>query len=71
MLLAIDVGNTNTVFALHDGKSFVAVWRLQTDAGRTADEYFVSLRQLMAFRDIAMTDIEAAICSSVAPKTVF
>jgi type III pantothenate kinase len=71
MLLAIDVGNTNTVFALHDGAGFVAEWRLQTDAGRTADEYFVWLRQLMDFREIGLQAIDAAICSSVAPKTVF
>jgi type III pantothenate kinase len=71
MLLAIDVGNTNTVFALHDGESFVAEWRLQTDGGRTADEYFVWLRQLMDFQNIGVRSIRSAICSSVAPKTVF
>ncbi len=71
MLLAIDVGNTNTVFALHDGEAFVAEWRLQTDGGRTADEYFVWLHQLLDFRNIGLGSIEAAVCSSVAPKTVF
>mgnify|MGYP005847426371 CR=1 FL=1 len=71
MLLAIDVGNTNTVFALHDGEAFVAEWRLQTDGGRTADEYFVWLRQLLDFQNIGLRAIRAAVCSSVAPKTVF
>jgi type III pantothenate kinase len=71
MLLAIDVGNTNTVFALHDGDGFVAEWRLQTDGGRTADEYFVWLRQLLDFQNIGLRAIKAAACSSVAPKTVF
>ncbi len=47
MLLAIDVGNTNTVCALHDGKDFVADWRCNTESVRTADQYFVWLRQLM------------------------
>ena len=47
MLLAIDVGNTNSVFALHDGKDFVADWRCNTESVRTADQYFVWLRQLM------------------------
>lgn len=71
MLLAIDVGNTNTVFALHDGDGFVAEWRMKTDGARTADEYFVWLRQLMDFQNIGVRAIRGAICSSVAPKTVF
>ena len=41
MLLAIDVGNTNMVFALHDGSQVVAEWRCRTERQRTADEYFV------------------------------
>jgi type III pantothenate kinase len=71
MLLAIDVGNTNTVFALHDGDHFVAEWRMKTDGARTADEYFVWLRQLMDFQNIGVRAVRHAICSSVAPKTVF
>jgi type III pantothenate kinase len=71
MLLAIDVGNTNTVVALHDEGEFVAEWRLKTDGARTADEYFVWLRQLMDFQNIGVRAVRHAICSSVAPKTVF
>lgn len=71
MLLAIDVGNTNTVFALHDGDGFVAEWRLKTDGARTSDEYFVWLRQLMDFQNIGVRAVRHAICSSVVPKTVF
>jgi type III pantothenate kinase len=72
MLLAIDVGNTNTVFALHDrGGEFVAEWRMKTDGARTADEYFVWLRQLMDFQNIGVRAVRHAICASVAPKTVF
>ncbi len=71
MLLAIDVGNTNTVFALHDRGEFVAEWRMKTDGARTADEYFVWLRQLMDFQNIGVRAVRHAICSSVAPKTVF
>lgn len=71
MLLAIDVGNTNTVFALHDRETFVAEWRMKTDGARTADEYFVWLRQLMDFQNIGVRAVRHAICSSVAPKTVF
>ena len=49
MLLAIDVGNTNAVFAVHDGQRVVGEWRCRTERQRTADEYFVWLRQLMDF----------------------
>ena len=47
MLLTIDVGNTNAVFAIHDGEKFIAEWRCSSDYRRTADEYFVWLRKLM------------------------
>src|SRR5690606_29276938 len=41
MLLAIEQGNTNTLFAVHDGTEWVAQWRTATHANRTADEYAV------------------------------
>jgi hypothetical protein len=47
MLLCIDCGNTNTVFSIWDGESFLATWRIATDHKRTADEYFVWLSSLM------------------------
>lgn len=52
MLLAIDVGNTNTVFAVHDGEEWRGQWRASTDAARTADEYAVWLTQLMGLRGL-------------------
>ena len=48
MLLAIDCGNTNTVFSIWNCTGFVATWRIATDHKRTADEYFVWLSSLMA-----------------------
>ena len=48
MLLAIDSGNTNVVFALMDGRTVLAQWRIETNDRRTADEYFVWLSQLAA-----------------------
>ena len=45
MLLAIDTGNTNTLFAIHDDKDWVVEWRIATNASRTADEYAVWFRQ--------------------------
>jgi len=48
MFLAIDVGNTNIVLGLYDGTKLLDHWRLQTQAGRTADEYGVIVRSLLA-----------------------
>ena len=47
MLLAIDTGNTNTLFAIHDGKEWIVEWRIATNATRTADEYAVWFHQLL------------------------
>jgi type III pantothenate kinase len=70
MLLAIDVGNTNTVFALHDGSSVVAEWRCGTDRQRTADEYFVWLEQLMTFTGLKL-QVRSVVISSVVPQVVY
>ena len=70
MLLAIDVGNTNAVFALHDGGEFVAEWRCSSDYRRTGDEYFVWLRMLMDHGGVKGTIDEVIICSTV-PRVVF
>ncbi|MFQ5623396.1 MAG: type III pantothenate kinase [Paracoccaceae bacterium] len=70
MLLAIDVGNTNTVFAVHDGDKIAGEWRCRTARKRTADEYFVWLRQLMQFNGHEL-DITDVIVSSVVPEVVF
>ncbi|MFZ9135680.1 MAG: type III pantothenate kinase, partial [Candidatus Puniceispirillaceae bacterium] len=48
MLLAVDCGNTNIVFALYDGEIQRSNWRISTDPKRSADEYLVWLTQLMA-----------------------
>jgi type III pantothenate kinase len=71
MLLAIDVGNTNTVFAVHDGAAFIAEWRCNTDGVRTADQYFVWLQQLMRHRDLDPGSINEVVISNVAPATLF
>jgi type III pantothenate kinase len=70
MLLTIDCGNTNTVFAIWDGAQFLATWRIATDHKRTADEYFVWLQTLMGLRKVDVA-IDAAIISSTVPRVVF
>ena len=48
MLLAIDVGNTNTVVGVYEGKTLKANWRLETTARRTYDEWGIAVAQLCA-----------------------
>jgi type III pantothenate kinase len=68
MLLAVDVGNTNVVFALFDGEDMRSRWRIATDARRTGDEYAVWLHQLMQIEGIGIGQVEAMIVSSVVPR---
>ena len=70
MLLAIDSGNTNTVFAVYDGDERRGEWRSSSDAGRTADEYGVWLSQLMALGGLGAGDIGDAIIATVVPETL-
>ncbi len=71
MLLAIDIGNTNLVFALCEGLEVRAQWRIRTDAHRTADEYAVWLFTLMARAGFEAGAVKAAIISSVVPDANF
>ena len=71
MLLAIDQGNTNTRFAVHDGQAWLAQWRAATEASRTADEYAVWLSQLLSLQGLKLSDLDACIVSSVVPQSVF
>ncbi len=70
MLLTIDCGNTNTVFAIWDGTQFVATWRTSTEVTRTADQYFVWLNSLMNLTGI-YADITDVVISSTVPRVVF
>jgi len=70
MLLAIDCGNTNTVFSIWDGETFIATWRTSTEWQRTADQYYVWLSSLMAFQKIDV-EITEVIVSSTVPRVVF
>lgn len=71
MLLAIDCGNTNTLFAIHDGEDWQAQWRSGTDSTRTADEHAVWLSQLMELHGFSFKDIEACVISTVVPQALF
>ncbi len=71
MLLAIEQGNTNTLFAVHDGERWIAQWRAATEAARTADEYAVWLSQLFNIATLSMANVDACIVSSVVPQSIF
>jgi type III pantothenate kinase len=70
MLLAIDCGNTNTVFSIWDGEQFLATWRTATDWQRTADQYYVWLSSLMSLHNLDV-QISDMIISSTVPRVVF
>lgn len=70
MLLAVDCGNTNTVFSIWNGSEFIATWRTATEWQRTADQYYVWLSTLMKFQKIE-ADITDMIISSTVPRVVF
>ena len=70
MLLAIDAGNTNVVFALVEGGEIRTRWRIATDPRRTADEYAVWLHQLLQLEGYAMADVEAVIIATVVPRAL-
>jgi len=70
MLLAVDCGNTNTVFSIWDGAKFVSNWRIATSHKRTADQYYVWLTTLLKLGGIE-NDIEEMVISSTVPRVVF
>ncbi|MFC6622053.1 type III pantothenate kinase [Novosphingobium panipatense] len=70
MLLAIDAGNTNVVFALHEGRSIRGRWRIATDPRRTGDEYAVWLMQLLAIRGVKADAVTQIIISTVVPRAL-
>ncbi len=70
MLLAIDCGNTNTVFSIWDGEAWLCTLRTSTHHGRTADAYFTWFSTLVRHYDISL-DITDVIISSTVPRVVF
>ena len=70
MLLAVDAGNTNVVFALVDGRDVRARWRIATDPRRTADEYAVWLSQLLTLEGYQRSDVTVVAISTVVPRAL-
>ncbi|MDB5412383.1 MAG: pantothenate kinase [Rubritepida sp.] len=71
MLLAIDAGNTNVVFAVHDGAEWRGRWRIATDPDRTSDEYAVWLLTLMQFSGLKPADVNRCVIGTVVPVALY
>ncbi len=71
MLLAIDAGNTNIVFAVCDGERIRNKWRLATNTSRTSDEYAVWLAELLKLHGLKFADLKNAVIGTVVPAALF
>src|SRR5688572_25872498 len=70
MLLAVDAGNTNLVFALVEDGIIRTRWRIATDPRRTADEYAVWLHQLLGLEGFTRDQVSAVIIGTVVPRAL-
>jgi type III pantothenate kinase len=70
MILAVDVGNTNLVFALVDHGEIKARWRIATDPRRTADQSSVWLHQLLELEGFSRDQVEGVIIGTVVPRAL-
>jgi len=70
MLLAIDIGNTNTVLGLFEGDKLVHDWRIRTEVDMTIDEYAITLRSLFAVHEIPVDSVRDVIISCVVPPVL-
>jgi len=71
MLLVVDAGNTNIVFAVRDGEEWRGIWRIATDPQRTSDEYAVWLLALLRHAHIRQSDIKSAVIGTVVPAALY
>jgi type III pantothenate kinase len=71
VLLAIDVGNTNTVLGVFEGSRLLQSWRIETHHARTGDEYGMLVRQLFTLGEVDHRKVHAVAVSSVVPPMAF
>ncbi|MCE5333787.1 MAG: type III pantothenate kinase [Desulfobacteraceae bacterium] len=70
MLLAVDIGNTNTVLGLYEGDRLLHDWRIRTEVNATVDEYAITLRSLFSVHDIPLESVRSVIISCVVPPAL-
>ena len=71
MLLVVDAGNTNVVFAVHDGANWRGTWRIATEPQRTSDEYAVWLLTLLQLSGLKQAEIDRAVIGTVVPAALY
>jgi len=71
MLLAVDAGNTNVVFAVHDGAEWRGRWRIATRSDRTSDEYAVWLLALMQYAGLRPAQVDRCVIGTVVPAALY
>lgn len=71
MILVFDVGNTNIVLGVYEGKELKKFWRISTDKNKTSDEYGVLINELFRYNDLNLLDVEATVISSVVPTLMY
>jgi type III pantothenate kinase len=71
MLLVIDAGNTNVVFAVHDGSRWAGIWRIATEPQRTSDEYAVWLLTLLTYAKLTPDLVSEAVIGTVVPAALY
>jgi type III pantothenate kinase len=71
MILVVDVGNTNIVLGLYEGRRLLHDWRLSTNRSSTADEYGMMMYNLFQHAGIRLDQVEGVIISSVVPPLMF
>ncbi len=71
MLLVVDAGNTNVVFAVHDGSNWRGIWRIATEPQRTSDEYAVWLLTLLQFSGLKPAEIGRTVIGTVVPAALY
>ena len=71
MLLAFDIGNSNTVLGVFRGDELLTNWRIETDPHKSADEYGMLVSQLFAYDKLNMDEVDDIIISTVVPSVLF
>ncbi|SHK36192.1 type III pantothenate kinase [Tepidibacter formicigenes] len=70
MLLVFDVGNTNTVLGVYEGKNLINHWRISTDKDKTSDEYGMLINDLFKYEELNIKNVKDVIISSVVPNVM-
>lgn len=71
MLLVVDAGNTNVVFAIYEGAARRGTWRIRTDSQRTSDEYAAWLLALFTHCGLDRRDVTRAVIGTVVPAALY